>query len=127
MNVEYTLKLNSEQAQTLMKAVDLLMRLKLNQYDNIPYCLIGFNDEDYSNKREMSRNYLRMAFEVIFPTWEDIKKDDEWYRLYNLYKSVAYAKHCAENPNGKGVDSYPPTQLTDEPIPECTWERKENE
>lgn len=123
---EYTLILNSQQAREVLKAVEFLMRLKIRQEDVIPYTILNIDDiNEYCKRRDNSKMHLKYAFDELFPTIDDIKKDDEWYRLYNLYQSVRYALHKAETPNSKGVDSYPPIQFTDEPIPECNWKKIE--
>ena len=129
-DVEYTLHLNSEQAVTLLKAVELLMRLKINQPEEISRAVLDgmyerIGIDVYCRRRDTANACLKRAFDTIFPTIDDIKKDEEWYRLYNLYQSVRYARHEAEYPNGTGVDSYPPMQMTDEPIPKCEWKKGE--
>ena len=126
--IEYTLKLNSTQAAYVLKAVDLLMRLKINQPEEISrdvldgmYERLGSNE--YCNRRDKANSYLRLAFLEIFPTWDEVKKDDEWHSLYNIYQALRYQRHLAEYPNSKGVDSYPPMHFGGEEIPECTWEK----
>ena len=125
---EYTLTLNSDQAHEVLKAVELLMRLKLNQPGEITrnlldsmYKRIGI--DEYCRRRSLSDPYLKLAFKSIFPTDDDIRKDDEWYRLYNLYQALRYAIHEAEHPNSIGVDSAPPMQFTSEPLPGWGWKR----
>ena len=125
MEYEYTLTLNSEQAKETIKAVEFLMRLKLKQFDVLPYNVIDIARKDYCEKRDAAKPLLDQLEYVFFPTWDEVKKDDEWYRLYNLYQVLRYAVHCAENPQGVGVDSYPPIKFTDEPLPECKWRKKE--
>lgn len=129
-DVEYTLHLNSEQAVTLLKAVEVLMRMKIDQCEEISRAVLDGMYErlgcyEYCRRRDAANAHLTSAFAEIFPTWNDVKKDAEWYRLYNLYQSVRYARHEAEYPNGTGVDSYPPMQMTDEPIPKCEWKKGE--
>lgn len=127
--IEYTLTMNSEQAKECLKAVELLMRLKINQPEEISRTILdGMYEEigidEFLKRKEKSNDYLRLAFHEIFPTWEDVKKDEEWYRLYNLYQVLRYQIHLAEHPNSTGVDSYPPRAFTDEPLPTASW-RKE--
>jgi hypothetical protein len=130
--IEYTLKLNSTQAGEVLKAVDLLMRLKINQPHEISRAVMADDywkdgkvdrDEfdDFIHRRDRADMYIDKAFREIFPTWEDVKKDDEWHTLYNILQALRYQRHLAETPNGKGVDSYPPMALGGEPVPECTW------
>ena len=119
---EYTLTLTSDQAHEALKAVELLMRLKLGQFDNIPFALLDLTAKDFCDRRDKAKPHLEAACQAYYgdrtpADW----KDAEWYRLYNLYQVIRYAIHNAENPEGKGVDSYPPTRFTDEPLPKCTW------
>ena len=125
-NLEYTLILNSDQAHEALKAVELLMRLKINQPDQLSRDLLEpmyerIGCDEFCKRRDAANKHLRLAFLEIFPALDDWKKDTEWYRLYNLYQALRYAIHEAEYPNSVGVDSYPPMQFTEEPIPKCGW------
>lgn len=123
----YTLTLTSAQCRAVCNAVELLMRLKINQPEEIPRGALQWGDglsvEEWCKRRDRAEPLLQQAFKELFPTWEDVKKDDKWYRLYNLYQVTRYALHEAENPEGKGVDSYPPMNFggVDEPMPKCTF------
>ena len=126
--IEYTLKLNSKQAAYVLKSVDLLMRLKINQPEEISRDVLDgmyerLGGEEYCNRRDRANSYLRLAFLEIFPTWDEVKKDDEWHSLYNIYQALRYQRHLAEYPNSNGVDSYPPMHFGGEEIPKCTWEK----
>lgn len=126
-NFTYTLTLTSAQCRAVCNAVELLMRLKINQPEEIPRGALQWGDglsvEEWCRRRDKAEPLLRQAFKELFPTWADVKKDEEWYRLYNLYQVTRYALHEAENPEGTGVDSYPPMNLggVDEPMPKCTF------
>lgn len=123
----YTLTLTSSQLRAVCGAVELLMRLKINQPEEIPRGALNWGDglsvDEWCRRRDKEEPLLRQAFKELFPTWEDVKKDEQWYRLYNLYQVTRYALHEAENPEGKGVDSYPPWNSggVDEPMPKCTF------
>ena len=120
---EYTLTLNSEQAREIVKAVELLMRLKLNQA--FSFCDSVASWEDFNTgKWQEARRYVELALSLLFEnkephTW----KDNEWYRLYNIYQVLRKAIHDAEHPDTTGVDSYDPLQITDEPLPKIRWEK----
>ena len=124
---DYTLHLNSAQAHETLKAVELLMRLKINQPEELPRALLKPMYErigcvEFCRRRDKAKPHLFLAFNEIYPTLGDWAKDDEWYRLYNLYQSIRYAIHEAEHPNSIGVDSTPPIHFTpDEPVPKCEW------
>lgn len=115
---QYRLTLNSQQAHELLHAVELFMRLKLGQYEELPFSLIDLDRDDFCDRRDEARAYLKPAFEALLG-WKKIGgyKDDQWYRLYNMYQVVRYAIHNAEHPESTGVDSYPPLQFTSEPLP----------
>ena len=109
------------------------MRLKINQPNEISRAVMpedywddGTLDhdkfDDYIKRRDSANEHMQKAFRFIFIDYAT--KDEEWYRLYNIYQALRYAIHCAENPNSKGVDSYPPIRITDEPIPECKWRQE---
>lgn len=129
-NFTYTLTLTSSQCRAVCNAVEFLMRLKINQPEEIPRAVLswgeGLSVEEWCRRRNRAEPLLRRAFKELFPTYDDVKKDDEWYRLYNLYQVTRYALHEAENPEGKGVDSYPPVNIggLDEPMPKCTFEKE---
>lgn len=126
----YTLTLTSSQIRAVCGAVELLMRLKINQPEEIPRGALNWGNglpvDEWCRRRDRAEPLLRQAFKELFPTYKDVKKDDEWYRLYNLYQATRYAIHEAENPEGKGVDSYPPVNIggLDEPMPKCTFEKE---
>lgn len=121
-SVDYTLYLNSDQAHETLKAVEFLMRLKLNQYDQISYNVLNLADKDYCDRRDESRPLLEQAFKVLFKGKRDDEwKDNEWYRLYNLYQVIRKAIHDAEHPDSNGVDANEPIRFTDEPLPKCEF------
>lgn len=127
-DVEYVLTMNSDQAHTALKAIDLLMRLKLGQYREISFALLDVTKEDFCHRRDLAETELKKAFDILYNGKKDGEwKDAEWYRLYNMYQAIRYQIHLAENPDSKGVDSYPPMQLTDEPMPDCRFRKEVNE
>ena len=118
---EYVMTMNSKQARTCLKAIELLMRLKIRQFDVLPYNVIDIMDDDYCKRRDAAKKHLDAMENALFPTWDHVVKDAEWYRLYNEYQVLRKALHDAERPNSIGVDAYPPVQLTDEPLPGMEW------
>ena len=122
---EYTLTLNSDQARAVLSSVDLLMRLKINQPEELIWYLLDVGEGDFCTRRDEARPHLRLAFEVFFRD-KQTGKDELWYRLYNLYQVLRKAVHDAEHPETTGVDSYEPLRFTDEPLPQCEWENSGN-
>jgi len=113
--------MNSKQAKECMKAVEFLLRLKISQFDQIPFNVLDITQKDFCERRDAAKPYLKGLENALFPLWSDVKKDDEWYVLYNLYQALRYQIFLAENPTSTGVSSWPPRQMTDEPIPDCRF------
>ena len=101
----YRLTMTSEQARKMMSAVDFLMRLKLGQYKELPYMLMEY-DDDYCKKRDKANVYLEDAFQIMLG--RNIRKDKDWYILYNILQVVRHAIQQEEYPDSQGVDSYEP-------------------
>lgn len=121
-DIEYTMSMSSATAHTLLKAVDLLMRLKLGQYKEICFDLLDVCKPDFCIRRDNAEVYLKLAFDTMFAGKEPgTYKDDEWYRLYNILQSLRYQIHLAEHPESTGVDSYPPCVTGGQPLPECSF------
>ena len=127
--VEYKITLTSSQLKETLKAIELLMRLKINQPNEIISAVLSWGEgmtvDEYCERRDNAEPLLKKAFDELFPTHDSCKKNAEWYRLYNLYSSIRYAIHEAEHPESKGVDSYPPSNWSDEPAPKLEWEKHE--
>lgn len=120
--IKYTLRMTSEQAKEVDKAVELLLRLKLNQYNELPFTLIDLDRDDFCERRDEAKELLERAFHVMQGyKYPDKFKDDEWHILYNIHQAIRYQIHLAEHPNSIGVDSYPPRSSGGKGIPECTY------
>lgn len=118
--VEYILTLNSNQAKEVLKTVELLMRLKLGQYQELSSALIDVRNDDFIRRAAAMDSILSSAFVYI-----DKEKNKEWYRLYNLYQVLRKAIHDIEWPNSFGVDGDKPMQFTEEPLPKIEVRRNE--
>ena len=127
---EYILTMSKEQAHEVLNAVELLMRLKINQPENISRAVLnwgeGLSIDDWCKRRDDAEGYLRVAFKVLFPTLADVKKDKQWYRLYDLYQVLRKAFHDAEHPDTIGVDSGPVMCTAGEPMAKCEWRAKDD-
>lgn len=119
-----TITMSSDQAHTLYNAVNLFMRLKLNQPNELIYSLINLGSPDFCERRDCAEVYLRSAFRQVFPIASASWKDDEWHSLYNTYQVIRYAFFKVENPTSKGVDSYPPTAYSAESLPTITYTKE---
>jgi len=100
----YAMTVSSEQARAIDKAVELLLRLKIGQFDVLPQNLMVLGSEGYCEHRDAAKPYLD-KLEQVFSTY--YHKDDEWHRLYDLHQVIRKAIHDAEHPETVGVDSYP--------------------
>ena len=119
---EYTLTMSKEQAHEVLNAVELLMRLKLNQYEVLPYTLINLDDPEYCEKRDDAIPLLRAGFNTLYRgKRSDEWKDQQWHRLYDLYQVLRKAIHDAEHPDTIGVDSGPVMCTAGEPMAKCEW------
>lgn len=129
--VTYTLVMSSAQARVVNKAIDLLMRLKLKQYGEIPPAVLNWGAEigcdEYCKRRDHAEPHLRIAFDALFPTWDGVRKSLEWNRLYDLHQVIRKAIHDAEHPQTTGVDSYPPLCTAGEKMAKCTFEKGEEQ
>ena len=103
--MQYRLTLSSEQARAADKAIELLLRLKIGQYDVIPENVMDMTADvdSYCKHRDAAKPHLD-ALRVVFNPYS---KDDEWHRLYDLHQVIRKAIHDAEHPEAVGVDSYP--------------------
>lgn len=123
---EYTLTLNSVQAKEIDNTLELLMRWKLKQPGYMTDYLLDFSDNNYNEKHNKIQSLLKKAMDIAMPN-EFVRKDKEWYTLYNIHQAIRYAIHEAEHPETKGVDAYPPLNLgPGEPPPACTWAEKQD-
>ena len=121
----YTLTMSADQCHAVNEAVEFLMRLKLNQYREIPSAVLDWGDgigvDEFCKRRDEAETHLEAAFKALFPTWKDVKKDQEWHRLYDLYQVIRKAIHDAEHPGTTGVDSYEPMCTAGEKMAKCEW------
>ena len=120
-DIKYTLTLTSEEAKEIIKAVELLMRLKLNQSFMFSDSVVSW---DFDVNMQKANKLVEEALNELFKNRKPgTYKNDEWYRLYNIYQVIRYAIHEAEYPSSTGVDSYPPMRMTDVPLPKCEWSK----
>lgn len=119
---EYTLTMDSSHMHEAVKAVELLMRLKLKQYDQIPFSILPLTGDDYCERRDAAEPHLKAAFDIMLGGRTGLK-DDEWYHLYELWSVLRKAVHDAEHPEGKGADSFEAMSWTNDPLPACAWRK----
>lgn len=118
-----TITMDDDMARAVLDAVELSMRLRINQPEEICWKMLNLADDDFCEKRDAAGALLKDAFNIIFPPeayfrTDDRKwKNDEWYRLYNVYQVMN---------DHFGKSNFKPMQLTDVPLPriEVVQERR---
>lgn len=121
--VEYTLTMNEEQCHAVYKAVELLMRLKIGQYQELIYSLCDITDPNISEQLSQADTLFKVAFETMNKGKTSKEyKDEEWKRLYNLYQVLHEAISKAEHP--EETDNIEPLQFTGEKLAKIKWNKK---
>lgn len=114
---KYILNLNEEQAKTVALACEFFARIKMGQFNEIPYLLLSdeLPENDYCTRRDTASKYLLDARKVIYPELNDIGhsygvgKFADADRAFDVYQVLRYALG----------DPREPFQLG-EPLPGCT-------
>lgn len=105
--MQYRLTLSTAQARAADKAIELLLRLKIGQFEEIPWAVRGGDHpEEFCRKRDEAKPHLD-ALRKIYGAQKGDEWDDEWHWLYDLHQVIRKAIHDAEYPETTGVDSYP--------------------
>ena len=120
-NIEIVLRLNQQQAQEVLKATELLLRLKLGQFKELAFNLLDISADDFCEKRDAAEAPLKSAADIFFKGKRPEEwKDNEWYRLYNLFQVLRKAVWASAGRDDKlseiGASIF---QFTEEPIPKC--------
>lgn len=112
--MKYRLTMTPEQAREVSRACELYMRLKLGQYEELPFALMDLSDKDFAEKRDEAKKYLKPGFDAMLKGRPfDKAKDAQWHTLYNLHQVVRHAIWQAEFPGTGGVWSYEPMDMGD--------------
>lgn len=114
---KFILELNEEQAQTVAQACEFFARIKMGQFQEIPFLLLSneLSGGDYCRKRELANKYLLDARKAIYPELNGIGhsygvgKFEDADRAFDVYQVLRYALG----------DPREPFQLGD-PLPGCT-------
>lgn len=124
MTTQYTLTLTSAQAKVIDKAVELLLRLKLGQYEELPFVLMDINLKDFGDRIQDTKPALKTAFDIMAggSLWT---KDQEWHRLYDIHQVIRHAIHNAEHPNATwSVAAFEPICTSGEALPKIKTEKE---
>ena len=114
---KYILDLTEEQAKTVAQACEFFARIKMGQFNEIPYRLLSneLHGTDYCTRRNAANKYLLDARKVIYPQLNGIGhsygagKFADADRAFDVYQVL---RHALGDPRE-------PFQLG-EPLPGCT-------
>ena len=116
MAEKYVLTMNEEQARVTMAALDLYMRLRIGQWDELADLCIecDYENEDdffaYREKRDEVRKRLLHARQIAMPeltrgsSW-GVYKFEKTERAFNVLKAIRSARAWHNNPKG-GYECY---------------------
>lgn len=129
----YILILTPEQEYIVEQALELLARLHIGQFERVAELLCDPRDTDYSKRRDLARDLLRLAAIVVFGrsacNYPDIKEKSEEYELaWTIYSVLRYTRSWHENPEGGFTVNYDePINLAGGKMPKCKVATKEEE
>ena len=114
---KYILDLTEEQAKTIAHACEFFARIKMGQFNEIPFLLLAneLPGNDYCTKRDIANKYLLEARKAIYPELHGmghsygVGKFADADRAFDVYQVLRHALG----------DSREPFQLG-EPLPGCT-------
>ncbi len=138
---EYTITLTSKQALEVQNALEAIMRWKLKQPEIMREYLpdrLNWNhgaDFDISlEKRNAATELLKAANNLMIPynytNWntEPPLKDEQWYRIYNIFQVIRHAIWEAERDHTYySVDGQEPfSSGGEEDLPKIEWKAKDD-
>lgn len=114
---KYNLELNEEQAKTVAQACEFFARIKMGQFNEIPFLLLAdeLSENDYCARRDTASQYLLDARKEIYPERNGVGhfygagKFADADRAFDVYQVL---RHALGDPRE-------PFQLG-EPLPGCT-------
>lgn len=114
---KYILDLTEEQAQTVSQACEFFARIKLGQFQEIPFlCLSNeLTGSNYCTRRDVANKHLLDARKAIYPDLNGIGhsygvgKFPDADRAFDVYQVLRYALGDQREPFRFG-----------EPLPTCT-------
>lgn len=122
---EYIITMTSDQLHKTLKSVELLMRLKLGQYQELVYNLCDIRDPKLAERISEADDILKNAFMLINKDKKPSEyKDEEWNVLYDIFQILRKAVHDAEYPESSSIDAFPPIQCSKQPMPKVEWRRR---
>jgi len=126
------LELTDEQAVVLERAVELLFRLHIGQFNEIKFALLKHVHEtgvkiDYQNIDALLEAVGHLFFPALRPHESfNVNCCEESNIAYSIYQAVRYVNVWHRNPEGGVGVNFDPPRCTGVPIPKC-YLRKEGE
>ena len=114
---KYILDLTEEQAKTVAQACEFFVRIKMRQFNEIPYLLLSdeLHGNDYCTRRDTANKYLLDARKAIYPEHHGVGhsygvgKFADADRAFDVYQVLRHALGDLREPFPLG-----------EPLPGCT-------
>ena len=96
---KYIIELNEEQAKTVALACEFFARIKMGQFNEIPYLLLSdkLSGADYCSRRDTANKYLLDARKAIYPELNGIGhsygagKFADADRAFDVYQVLRHA------------------------------------
>lgn len=114
---KYILDLNEEQAKTIALACEFFARIKMGQFNEIPYLLLAdeLPGNDYCTRRDTANKYLLDTRKEIYPELNGIGHSygvGKFADADRAFEGYQVLRHALGDP-------WEPFQLG-EPLPGCT-------
>ena len=114
---KYILDLTEEQAKTIAHACEFFARIKMGQFNEIPFLLLAneLPGNDYCTKRDIANKYLLETRKAIYPELHGmghsygVGKFADADRAFDVYQVLRHALGDPREPFRLG-----------EPLPSCT-------
>ena len=118
------LELTHDQAKIVERAVELLFRLHIGQFNEIKFALLNRRDERNTNSWQDIDMLLGILQNHFFPRLApgesfNVNCCEECNIAYSIYQAVRYVNAWHMNPEGGIGVSYDPPMYTGVPIPKC--------
>lgn len=96
---KYILDLTEEQAKTVAQACEFFARIKMGQFNEIPYLLLSdeLPGNDYCTRRDTANKYLLDARKAIYPELQGVShsygagKIADADRAFDVYQVLRHA------------------------------------
>ena len=126
----FILRLTRDQEIIVEQACELLARLHIGQFEQIPFFMMEHSKDvdEWCRRRDDARDALKLAACLIFGRnmygMPDCQKTESHHRAWSVYEVLRYHRCWHDNPDGgTGVCYDKPMSLNGEPLPKCMIEK----